>query len=277
MLRTRLIFGPLMAAAACGLLWWDGANGPRYPGLFLLAVALAVLGTRELLSLFPADARPRSCVTVLGVVLVVAANWFGPLTTADRPWDFVLFAAAAVVLLALVTEVGSYRGDAAGTSRVAGTALAVVYLGVFPSFLVRLRWLPDDRAGVALLLAIFVPKCCDIGAYFTGRLIGRTPMAPLLSPKKTWEGFAGGMLFAVGTAVGLSFAGPVFRLGLSEAVAFGLAVGVSGVVGDLAESLMKRDARAKDASAAVPGFGGVLDVIDSVIFAAPVAHLFLAR
>src|SRR5205807_9869851 len=86
------------------------------------------------------------------------------------------------------------------------------YLGLLPSFLIQLRWLqdPSPEAGVvAVALAIFVPKCCDIGAYFTGRLLGRHRMTPVLSPKKTGEGAAGGLLTAVGVAIALDRLGPV--------------------------------------------------------------------
>jgi phosphatidate cytidylyltransferase len=101
-------------------------------------------------------------------------------------------------------------------------------------------------------------------------------MTPILSPKKTWEGAAGGLLASVLVAVGLSFAGPLFRHGVGEAVAFGAVVCVAGVLGDLAESLVKRDCEAKDAANSIPGFGGLLDVIDSVLFAAPVAYLWFS-
>jgi phosphatidate cytidylyltransferase len=154
------------------------------------------------------------------------------------------------------------------------------YLGLLPSFLVQLRWLdaatttPRD-ARAALALAIFIPKCCDIGAYFTGRLLGRHPMSPLLSPKKTWEGLMGGLLLSATVAVAMNRSLSVVPGGDVSAAAFGLVVGGVGALGDLAESLIKRDCRRKDASNVMPGFGGVLDVIDSIVFAAPVAYYWL--
>jgi phosphatidate cytidylyltransferase len=102
-------------------------------------------------------------------------------------------------------------------------------------------------------------------------------MTPVLSPKKTWEGLAGGLVLSALIAVAVNrLVAPVLR-GDGEAALFGLAVGVAGVLGDLAESLIKRDCLKKDASAVVPGFGGVLDVVDSVLFAAPVAYWWLHR
>ena len=130
-----------------------------------------------------------------------------------------------------------------------------------------------------LAITILVPKCNDVAAFFTGTFIGRTKMTPLLSPKKTWEGFAGGMLggtlvSVVVSLVASAFDVTVFLGGPLEAIAFGLVVGIAGVLGDLAESLIKRDCQTKDASKNIPGFGGLLDVIDSVLFAAPVAYLW---
>src|SRR5262249_14116573 len=150
----------------------------------------------------------------------------------------------------------------------------------------QLRWLPDlpdrqhevARGTLALALAIFVPKFCDVGAYFTGRFLGRHRATPVLSPKKTWEGFAGGLAAAILTALVIHRLGPVFpggELAWLSAVAFGLVVGFTGIVGDLAESLVKRDCQRKDASQVVPGFGGVLDVVDSIVFAAPVVYWWL--
>jgi phosphatidate cytidylyltransferase len=171
-----------------------------------------------------------------------------------------------------------YRGPGSVVPRLGLFVLTVAYLGLLGSFLARLRWLHADpyRTGLMLTLTIFVPKCADIGAFFTGTFLGRHKMTPILSPKKTWEGFAGGMVLAVVVAVGLSFADDLFRGGMLEAAAFGLVVGVAGVLGDLAESLVKRDCEVKDAAKSIPGFGGLLDVIDSVLFAAPVAYLWFA-
>src|SRR5262249_1977461 len=124
---------------------------------------------------------------------------------------------------------------------------------------------------------IFVPKCCDIGAYFAGRWFGRTRMTPVLSPKKTWEGALGGLTLATLVAIGLDRLGPAPLLNreLWAEIGFGVTVGGAGILGDLGESLIKRESQQKDASQVVPGFGGVLDVIDAVLFAGPVAYLWL--
>lgn len=138
---------------------------------------------------------------------------------------------------------------------------------------------------LALFSMIAVVKFTDIGAYFAGRAWGKNKMAPVLSPGKTWEGAAGGMLLAV--AASLFCLGPLAKMmgvattggwlnWLVGALGYGLCVGLAGMLGDLAESLLKRDAGVKDSSDWLPGFGGVLDLLDSLLFAGPVAYLIWA-
>jgi phosphatidate cytidylyltransferase len=187
---------------------------------------------------------------------------------------------AAVVVLALLREMTVYVEPGGAVVRAALAVWMTAYLGLLPSFLAQLRWGSGGPHGdwtglAAVALAIFIPKCCDIGAYFTGRALGRHKMSPVLSPNKTWEGLAGGLVLSAGSSVVINRFLPDGPLTDLRAAAFGLTVGGVGALGDLAESLVKRDCRQKDASQAVPGFGGVLDVIDSIVFAAPVAYLWL--
>jgi phosphatidate cytidylyltransferase len=208
---------------------------------------------------------------------VLLANWPAH-TLADHldVWKCLLAVFAVFVLASFVFEMAVYREPGNSVNRIALGIWVVVYLGLLPSFLAQVRWLePPSRGVAALTLAIFVPKSCDIGAYFTGRMLGKHPMTPILSPKKTWEGLAGGLALAVLTAWALNRILPALAGGDAAALGFGLTVGLAGVLGDLAESLIKRDCRHKDASQVVPGFGGVLDVVDSVVFAAPVAYLWV--
>jgi phosphatidate cytidylyltransferase len=302
MLRTRLWMGALLIALAVGALVVDRWLAPWYPFLFVIILGLALLACRELLDLLraahpggvksetgeaPPDALcPPGWLCYTAVAAVVLANWPAHLLPAPagrEPWAWVAGAFAGVVLAAFLAEMATFREPGTSVPRMALAVWVVGYLGLLPSFFAQLRWLPglataDDttRGSLALALAIFVPKFGDTGAYFTGRLLGRHRMTPVLSPKKTWEGAAGAMVASVLTAVGLDALGPVLRGGVWAAVGFGLSVGLVGLLGDLAESLVKRDCRRKDASQVMPGFGGVLDVVDSVIFAAPVAYWWLA-
>jgi phosphatidate cytidylyltransferase len=125
-----------------------------------------------------------------------------------------------------------------------------------------------------LLMLVFVVKGCDIGAYTAGCLWGKHKFSPIISPKKTWEGMAGGIILAVIVAVGFAvFCGIMsWQLG----VVFGIVFAFLGQMGDLAESMLKRDAETKDASHNVPGFGGILDVVDSILVTAPFGFLFFS-
>jgi phosphatidate cytidylyltransferase len=188
-------------------------------------------------------------------------------------WLWVLGTFTAVVLTTFLVEMATFREPGTSVPRMALTVWLAAYLGLLTSFFAQLRWLP--RGAEAMALTIAVPKIGDIGAYAMGRLIGKHRMTPVLSPKKTWEGLAGGLAAAVLAAFVINRLTPALAGGDQAAVGFGLTVGVAGVLGDLAESLIKRDCRQKDASQNVPGFGGILDVVDSIVFAAPVAYCWL--
>jgi phosphatidate cytidylyltransferase len=254
------------------------------PFLLVMTLALSLVGVYELLNLLDDENRPPAWLAYGGVAVVVIANWLPhvfpmlPPTLTASHWGWVAGTFAAVVLSAFLREMKIFQKPGYATVRIAFLTFFVAYLGLLPSFFVQLRWLSDPpRATLALALAIFVPKFCDVGAYFAGRILGKHKATPVLSPKKTWEGFAGGMVASVATAVGIHLLGPVFPgdFALLSAIGFGLVVGVVGILGDLAESLIKRDCQKKDASAVMPGFGGVLDVVDSIIFAAPVVYFWL--
>jgi phosphatidate cytidylyltransferase len=270
MLRTRLWMGALLIALAAGVLGFD--RDPWYPFFLALLVLLGTGAAWELQRLLLPLSGPPAWLGVGGVLAVLLANWPGNVWHFDA-WQTVGATFAAVVLIAFVHEMAVFVAPGCAVVRLALAVWMVAYLGLLPSFLAQLRWTAAGEK--ALALAIFVPKSCDIGAYFTGRLLGRHKMSPALSPNKTWEGLAGGLVLSAGITVALNqllTGGTLTDLG---AVGFGLTVGGVGALGDLAESLVKRDCGRKDASQAMPGFGGVLDVIDSIVFAAPVAYAWL--
>ena len=283
MLSKRLIFGFMMAGIAGAVLYLDAYMAPYYP---LFAVAVAALGfltVREYRALIPAVARPRQWFFLFGVLGILltnfgqaayAKNFETELDWSPANWQPLFSVFTAMVIEAFVVEMVFFRQPGDNTARVAYTALGFIYLGVLPGLFLKIRWLNPEYSKEMLALAIFVPKCGDVGAYFAGRFFGRRPMTPLLSPKKTWEGFVGGMALSIFVAVTVHEVRPIFRGGIMEAALFGAVVGFFGVLGDLAESLIKRDGQTKDASRSIPGFGGLLDVIDSILFAGPVAYLW---
>src|SRR5262249_54392258 len=146
---------------------------------------------------------------------LLAANWPAYIIESlfnwpSDPWHWVGGTFVAVVLSAFLAEMASYRERGGSVARIGFTVLIAAYLGLLPSFFAPLRWPPrtveagqdaDYHGTLALALTVFVPKCGDIGAYMAGRFLGRHKMTPVLSPKKTWEGFAGGMVTSVAVAV----------------------------------------------------------------------------
>lgn len=277
MLTTRLWMGAILVALAVGMLIFDQRLAPYYPFLFVFQLTLSLAACVEIISLLGPNRRPQVVICLAGVTVMVVANWAAQGDTISQTWFGLLGCLTALHLAILLWEMSWFVGPDRCTERMALTWFILGYLGLLPCFFAQLRWLyeaGDPRGTTALALAIFVPKGCDIGAYFTGRLFGRHKMTPILSPKKTWEGAAGGLLFAVLIAIGIDRFGPATVIGpcLTCGIVFGVLVGAAGMLGDLAESLLKRDCQKKDASAAVPGFGGVLDVVDAVLFAAPIVY-----
>lgn len=165
---------------------------------------------------------------------------------------------------------------------IAVTTLGFVYIPVMFSFLSRLLFLPassDPIPGAWLVVWLAaVTKFTDMGAYVTGSLIGKHKMIPHISPKKTWQGFVGGLLFAQLAGCGLFAIMPGKLLLLScwgWVVGLSLLLALLAVVGDLAESVLKRSIGTKDSGNTLPGIGGTLDLIDSLCFTAPVLYFML--
>ena len=154
-----------------------------------------------------------------------------------------------------------------------------VYVGFFLGHGLALRDLAGGTENLGrswLLFTLLVVFACDTGAFAVGRLLGRHRMTPRLSPNKTWEGAAGGLLASIGAAL---LVGVVFELGVAlwQQALIGAAASVAAQVGDLAESALKRAANAKDSGSIMPGHGGILDRMDSILFALPaVFYLLLA-
>ncbi|MBI3823840.1 MAG: phosphatidate cytidylyltransferase [Planctomycetes bacterium] len=279
MLKTRLWMGGILIALTVGMLVGDQHLAPWFPFLFLFQLSLTLAACFEFIHVLGPNRAPQKSVCYLGVVVFVFANWLINLPAFHaNSWSILIGILAGFLLLAFLYEMAGYFGPGRSVERIALTWLIVGYLGFLPCFFAQIRWLTEDHSANSwrLALAVFVPKCCDTGAYFVGRLIGKHKMTPVLSPKKTWEGAVGGMISAVAAAIAIDRCGPatILRHDLLWEIGFGLTVGIAGMLGDLAESLIKRDCQTKDASTVMPGFGGVLDVVDAIIFAAPIAYLW---
>lgn len=238
-----------------------------------------------------------------GVVADVFPGVFGGMSAVGQSLSatgWLVLALLVATFWVLVREIASYPGIAPPPGqplsqppaqplsqtlvRIFATTFVVGYVAVPMAMLVLVRQLRDPGWGLAALITLIaVTKSCDAGAYFTGKALGRHKLIPRLSPGKTWEGVIGG----VGTSIAVAYlcfgwlmpalaatppvAGPFWG-----AIVFGMVCAVAGILGDLAESLVKRETGAKDSGRTLPGLGGVWDVTDSLIAAAVPAWAMLA-
>jgi len=289
LLSWRLILGPTLIALLAVFCWLDAHAATPLTWLLPLAIVVSLAATSELLGMLVGDpsgppsmltgtrAGPPAALMYVGNAAIVASN-AGPLVWPDAAghsdlarlaWPFLAF--VAMVLTAFLVEMRRYERPGGVTVNLALAAFAFAFVGLLLSFLVQLRAIEPNTFGMTALLALLVVvKMGDIGAYTVGRLFGRHKLAPTLSPGKTIEGAAGGLLLAcVGSYLVLGWYWPHAPW---QWITFGIVVGISGMLGDLSESLIKRDLGHKDSSHWVPGYGGVLDLLDSPLFAAPVAY-----
>jgi phosphatidate cytidylyltransferase len=256
----------LTALVAVPLLLLVILKGPAW--LFLaLTLAFALAGFWELSRL--ASKAGWKLLPVGYALTVLSVTAFYP--------GFPGFQETGIAILLVVGLAAVFTRDPSRETlgSVVATAFAILYTGALLGTVVGLRMMPPEELGrlrIVFLLAVMMVG--DAGAYYVGRAFGRSPLAPVLSPNKTVEGLGGGIVFSVATAVFLRYAA-LPRLALATAVGLGLSMALLGVVGDLFESLLKRSAGIKDTSSLLPGHGGVLDRIDSLLFAAPLLFLYV--
>jgi phosphatidate cytidylyltransferase len=295
-MHKRILYGSLMIVLLAGLLALDGwiehevrarqAQLDAPDGVPLLAAPLALV---LVVLAVPAFLEVVRLAAMANVLVLRVSGLFGVIMLGTLPfwWQFTGTAlggaaalgilAAALIVIFAEQMIAFSREDA--LRRAGATTLTVVYLGAGFALMLGIRFSFGVPALALFLLAV---KFTDIGAYFMGKAFGRHKLVPSISPGKSWEGLAGGVVIGVGvsmlgarllsrlpgTALG--------RVSLAEAAVFGLFVAMAGQFADLCESLLKRSAKAKDSGRVVPEFGGVLDILDSPLLAAPVAYGLLA-
>ena len=188
--------------------------------------------------------------------------------------DWIATVLALLTCLTLALSLFSRREMNTAMGDVSATVLGVVYVAFLAGFLIGVRMIQDQGIASRLLTAFFLMvMMADTGAYYAGRAMGRHKLAPRISPGKTIEGLIGGLVFAAaaGPLCVLTF---FTELPLAHSIILGASIGVVGPVGDLAESLLKRGAGVKDSSGLLPGHGGVLDRLDSILFCAPLIYFY---
>lgn len=256
---TRLLSGVVLIAVTLALIWF--LSPIALLGVALVVAALAFTEYEKIVDAI--GARVPFWTTLLATLLACAMVPF--------QWvDIESVLAAALLLIALNVLIS----DRVGTPILADTAaalLAPVYLGLPLGSLVGVHAMAGREAVLLLIATVAVS---DTAQYYSGRAFGRTPLAPVRSPKKTREGAVGGFIaapifLAVAGSYWLPVASPTWL------AALGAGIVLAGIIGDLFESMLKRAAEMKDSGTLIPGHGGVLDRIDSLLFAAPVFYFFL--
>jgi phosphatidate cytidylyltransferase len=261
-------------------------SGHRFiaDGVFALLVAfLALTGLLEFYGL--ARKRGLPCFKVSGVIggmLLMCGTfahlhgWLGIANSPARVNDFETGFLILFVLGLCLRQLGA-RDNTAGLTAIAITLLGLMYVPWLLNFMQKINFFPGVEGNYFLLYFILLTKFSDMGAYVVGSLIGRHKMIPRISPGKTWEGFGGAVLVSTGASVAFVhfFSGHLKGMNLGHAVVLGIILSTTAVIGDLIESLFKRECGAKDSGHVLPGIGGILDLLDSLLFNAPIMYLYL--
>lgn len=241
------------------------------PGFVAMVVVAAALGSVELHRALETHGRGRSAI--VPIVIGGALTSVGAFFVAGLPAEgAILLVAAPISITVAVALAWRLRGGTENYVKDASASLfTIAYAGLLPMFLTLAAGEP--RGNLRIFAIILCIVASDTGGYIAGVLLGKHKMAPVISPKKTWEGFGGSVLLA--GAFGYLTVHVLLGGAIWAAIVFGLAMVVTGTLGDLVESMVKRDLGIKDMSGFLPGHGGVLDRIDSILFSGPMAWVLL--
>ena len=253
----------LTGSLVVSLVWW-------LPGFVILAITLIGMAAVEVhQALKRIEMTSAILVIEIGLVAMMGGGYVVTRREPDLSSTYLLACLGLMVLASFLVRLP--KGAKGFVKDTAASMLTIAYLplmGAFASLLVA-----DDRGALRVLLWLGTVICSDTGGYIAGVLFGRHKMAPTISPKKTWEGFAGSVV------LGATFAGLVGSLLLGTAWWTGALIGVAlvlaAIFGDLVESLVKRDLGVKDMGSFLPGHGGVTDRIDAMVLSAPAAWILM--
>jgi len=216
-----------------------------------------------------------------GILLMVGTflNLTGQLGPTGSPAWVNDFETGFLILFVLGLCVRQFlsRSNTAGILAISTTLFGLMYVPWLLNFIQKINFFPGVEGHYYLLYFVLITKLSDTGAYATGSLIGRHKMIPRISPGKTWEGFAGAIVVStLASLVFVHFLGSKMAgMNWIHATILGIILSVGAVVGDLIESLFKREAGLKDSGRFFPGIGGILDLLDSLLFNAPIMYLYL--
>lgn len=274
MLKDRVLSGALVGLGFVAAVLWIPLGGAL--AILLAVCALAML---EFYALLNAAGTPyfRYFGLSSGLMLILAV-WYALRHPFSQIGDVEWMVMCGITIAVFLRQFPQ-KNNPKPLETIAGTLMGVIYVALLLSFFAKLLLTWGDKTGRLLILyLILVVKAADMGAYFVGCSIGRHKLIPRISPAKTWEGFFGGLLSAVLVSV-VFYAFAKNSLGgvtlhLSDAFILGGLLGTIGTVSDLTESLFKRGAGVKDSGHIILGMGGILDVIDSLLFSAPALYVY---
>jgi phosphatidate cytidylyltransferase len=255
-------------------------------GVFLLLmVLLAFAGLAEFYGMV--EKRGLACFKwcgLIGGVLLMAGTFLnvnGYIGTQDSPARVNDFETSFLILFVLGLCVRQFvsKTNASGITAIAVTLFGLMYVPWLLNFIQKINYFPglEGNGKFYVFYFILLTKFSDMGAYLVGSLIGRHKMIPRISPGKTWEGFGGAIVVSTGASlVFVHFlGGKMYGMNTLHAVILGVLLSSTAVLGDLIESLFKREAGVKDSGKFFPGIGGILDLLDSLLFNAPIMYLYL--
>ncbi|MEZ6061439.1 MAG: phosphatidate cytidylyltransferase [Planctomycetaceae bacterium] len=292
MLGWRLLISAVLIPLLLVLFRWDASIGDRAPVLLLICIGLSIRCCFELTQLLRTRAmQPSFGLTSAICVLTILAAWnhvrMPPVAGINGLLISVGWIGAALTagfLVLMIYEAVRFVQPGHAMESLGANAVTILFCGGLVALTAQFRWFPTPQIGYfAIGSMIIAVKSGDIGAYSFGRLWGKRKLIPRLSPGKTWMGAVGAI---VGSSLGgwlwLTFGGALFDEkpsagSLLVVLGYGATMGLVGLIGDLCESLIKRDVGQKDSAALMPGFGGLLDLLDSVLFASPFALAWWAR
>ncbi|MHC4124459.1 MAG: phosphatidate cytidylyltransferase [Planctomycetota bacterium] len=280
MLKHRLAFGTLMILFFCAVTllggWIDGSlttarcDDKAVQGTILCALICIIIIMAQLeISRLAATKNIKIFIPVSIISSILfATSWYWNQFIEMLPGKYLIFLLAFTMFALLLYQYAKY-GVSGTLTNCGATIFSIMYIGGLSTFVIAIR---ADFGLWPFLMFVFVVKSSDIGAYAFGKMFGKRKFSPKISPGKTWEGMAGAVLAAIIVSVLFAINCDIIPVWLAGI--YGLLFAFVGQLGDLAESMIKRDVEQKDASCRVPGFGGILDIIDSPLVAAPLAYLF---
>lgn len=283
MILVRRLISSIVLWSVVLLAMFSGNQWVSNYVFLLIMMALAGLGLNEFYDLV--GKRDLVCfkewgifggLLLMGSTFVYLSGLLGPHVDPAKANDFETSILILFVLGLCIRQFVS-RSNTAGFLAISTTLFGLMYVPWLLNFIQKINFFPEIDGAFYVLYFILVTKFSDLGAYVVGSMIGRHKMIPRISPGKTWEGFGGAIL--VSTMASVIFAqlagSKLAGMTLGHSIILGIALSGAAVVGDLIESLFKREAGVKDSGRLFPGIGGILDLMDSLLFNAPLMYLYL--